>query len=217
MCRIVATLASRGYLARNPTGHYLISRKPFDFQQDESEEKALLRAAQPVMVSLVDSCRETVNLGVLSGDAVVVISTVQSPQSIRITSKVGNRLYLHSTAIGKVLLSSLPEKEVQRLVRIQCLPRLTPRTIVTRQALAAELDLVRRQGFAVDNEENEPYGRCLSAPVVGIGGRIVAALSISAPTFRMDMAKSRALAAELIEATNGISRALTLPGLASRS
>ncbi len=207
--RIIATLESRGCLTRTSAGHFLISRKLFDLPKDESEEQALLRAAQPAMVRLVDSCRETINLGVLDAGEVVVISTVESPQSIRMSSKVGNRRYLHSTALGKVLLSGLPEKEVQRLIRIQGLPRLTPRTIGTRQALATELDLVRRQGYAMDNEENEPDGRCIGAPIIGVGGRIVAALSISAPIFRMDMSRTRALAGELIESCRGISRDMT--------
>jgi len=207
--RIVATLESRGFLTRNPAGHHLLARKLFELRQDESEEQAMLRAAQPVMLKLVDSCRETINLGVLDGGQVVVISTVESPQSIRMTSKVGNRRYLHSTALGKVLLSGLLEKEVQRLIRIQGLPRMTPRTIVTRQAFAAELALVRRQGYAMDNEENEPDGRCIAAPIAGTGGRIVAALSISAPVFRMDMARARVLSGELIAASHSISRSLT--------
>jgi DNA-binding IclR family transcriptional regulator len=210
--RIVATLESRGYISRNPAGHYLVAKKFYDLQPDVSEEQALLHAAQPVMAKLVDSCRETVNLGVLDGGEVVVISTVESPQSIRMSSKVGNRRYLHSTALGKVLLSGLPEKEVLRLIRIQGLPRLTPRTVGTRQALAAELDIVRRQGYAMDNEENEPDGRCLGAPILSVGGRIVAALSISAPIFRMDMARARTLAGELVGACQGISRALTPQG-----
>ncbi len=204
--RIVATLESRGCLSRTSAGHYVISRKLFDMPKDESEEQALLRAAEPAMVRLVDSCRETVNLGVLDAGEVVVISTVESPQSIRMSSKVGNRRYLHSTALGKVLLSGLPEKEVQRLIRIQGLPRLTPRTIVTRQGLASELDIVRRQGYAIDNEENEGDGRCIGGPILGVGGRIVAALSISAPIFRMDMSRTRALANELVETCRGISR-----------
>lgn len=203
--RIVATLESRGCLTRTSTGHFLISRKLFDLPKDESEEQALLRAAQPAMTRLVDSCRETVNLGVLDAGEVVVISTVESPQSIRMSSKVGNRRYLHSTALGKVLLSGLPEKEVQRLIRIQGLPRLTPRTLVTRQGLANELDIVRRQGYAIDNEENEADGRCIGGPILGVGGRIVAALSISAPIFRMDMSRTRALANELVETCRGIS------------
>jgi DNA-binding IclR family transcriptional regulator len=207
--RILATMAGRGYLERNPAGHYQITRKFLELHTNESDEQALMRAVPPVMERLVASCRETVNLGILDGGEVVVISTVESPQSIRMTSKVGNRRYLHSTALGKVLLSGLSEKEVRRLISIQGLPRLTPRTLVTRKALAAELEQVRKKGFALDNMENEPDGRCLGAPIVGQDGRIVAALSISAPVFRMDMARARTLAAELGDACRAISCALT--------
>ena len=206
--RIVATLESRGYLTRNPAGHFRMTRKFFDLQPDVSEEQALLRAARPVMERLVETCRETVNLGILDAGEVVVTSTLESPQSIRMSSKVGNRRHLHSTALGKVLLSGLLEKEVRRLIRLRGLPKLTPRTIVSRQALAAELDRVRKQGYALDNEENEPDGRCLGAPIAGPGGRIVAALSISAPIFRMDVGRARTMASELTGACGAISRAL---------
>ena len=215
--RIVATLEARGYLARQESRRYQLTRKFFDLQQNESAEQALMRAAPPIMEQLVEACRETVNLGILDAAEVVVVSTIESPQSIRMTSKVGNRRYLHSTALGKVLLSGLAEKEVDRLIRIQGLPRLMPRTLATRQALMAELDLVRKQGFAMDNEENEPGGRCIGAPIVGQDGRIVAALSISAPIFRMDMARARSLSSELIDSCRAISRALTSvaePGVA---
>ncbi len=206
--RIAATMEARGYLTRNADGHYQITRKLFDLQQNESQEQMLMRATLPVMERLVESCRETINLGILDAAEVVVISTLESPQAIRMTSKVGNRRYLHSTALGKVLLSGLSDKEVDRLIRIQGLPKLMRRTIATREALSAELDLVRKQGFAVDNEENEPGGRCLGAPIVGQGGRIIAALSISAPIFRIDMARVRSLSVELIEACRAISREL---------
>jgi DNA-binding IclR family transcriptional regulator len=161
------------------------------------------------MQRLVESCRETINLGVLDAAEVVVISMVESPQSIRMTSKVGNRRYLHSTALGKVLLSGLPEKEVQRLIRIQGLPRLTPRTLVSQQSLAQELERIRKQGYALDNEENELDGRCIGAGIADKGGRIVAALSISAPTFRMDMARVKSLAGELRDACRDVSLAMT--------
>ncbi|MBP1596727.1 MAG: transcriptional regulator, IclR family [Acidobacteria bacterium] len=207
--RIVATMERRGYLARDRAGHYQMTRRFFDLQQEESDVQALLRASRPVMERLVESCRETVNLGIIDAGEVVVISTIESPQSVRMTSKVGNRRHLHATALGKVLLSGLSANEVRRLVRIQGLTRLTPHTIVSQQALMAELDAVRRQGYALDNEENELDGRCLGAPVSGPGGRIVAALSISAPVFRLDRARARSLAGDLIEASGAISRTLT--------
>jgi DNA-binding IclR family transcriptional regulator len=77
--RIVATLESRGYLTRDGARHYTLARRLFDLHMDESEEQALLRAAQPQMAWLVESCRETVNLGVLDGGEVAVIGTVESP------------------------------------------------------------------------------------------------------------------------------------------
>jgi DNA-binding IclR family transcriptional regulator len=206
--RIVATMESRGYITRNKSGHYQMTRKLSDLWQNESEEEMRLRAAEPVMHRLVKSCRETVNLGVLDAAEVVVVSMVESPQSIRMTSKVGNRRYLHTTALGKVLLSGLPEEEAERLIRIQGLPRLTPRTLVTRQSLAKEIERVRKQGYALDNEENEPDGKCIGAGIVDKGGRIVAALSISAPAFRMDMGRVRSLVGELREACHEISNSM---------
>jgi IclR family transcriptional regulator, KDG regulon repressor len=210
--RIVATLERRGYLARDGDGHYRMTRKFFEMHQTESDEQVLVRTAQPVMERLVETCRETVNLGVLDAAEVVVVETVESPQAIRMTSKVGNRRYLHSTALGKVLLSGLPEKEVLRLIRIQGLPRLMPKTIVTRKALFEELELIRRQGYALDDEENEPDGRCIGAPIHGLDGRVVAALSVSAPSFRVDVARARSLAPDLAAACHDVSRALAKLG-----
>lgn len=207
--RILSTLESRGCVARNEAAHYQMTRKFFELQSTDFDEQILARTALPMMERLVRTCRETVNLGILDAGEVVVIGTVESPQSIRMSSKVGNRRYLHSTALGKVMLSGLSEKEVQRLIRLKGLPRLTPRTLVTRSAVLAEINQVRKQGFALDNEENELDGRCLGAPILGQGGRIVAALSISAPLFRMDLARAHSLVPALTEACRAISRAIT--------
>jgi len=123
------------------------------------------------------------------------------------SSKVGNRRCMHTTAIGKVLLAALPEKEMLRLLRLKGLPRLTQYTMVSKIALLAELDNVRRQGYAIDNQENELDGRCIGAPVIGPDGRVAAALSISGPVFRMDLGRTRALAPKLKQACTAISAA----------
>ncbi len=205
--RIVSTLEARGYLARNQAGRYQMTRKFFELERRESDEQVLADAALPAMKRLVDSCRETVNLGVLDAGEVVVISTIESPQSIRMSSKIGNRRYLHSTALGKVLLGGLADKEVLRLIRLKKLPRLTPNTLVTRQAVLGEVECVRKQGWAMDDEENEPGGRCIASPIVGPGGQVVAALSISSPVFRMDMARAHGLVGDLTSACRDVSRA----------
>jgi IclR family KDG regulon transcriptional repressor len=205
--RILSTLESRGFLDRGEDGGYRMARKLFDLQQRHPIEQTLNRVAPPKMEDLAKLCRETVNLGILDGGEVVVINTVESPQTIRMSSKVGNRRCLHTTAIGKVLLAAMPEKEMLRLIRLKGLPRLTPHTIVNRTALIAELDRVRDRGYSIDNQENELDGRCIGAPIVGPDGRVVAALSISGPVFRMDLTRAKSLAPKLKSACAAISAA----------
>ena len=205
--RILSTLESRGFLDRSEDGTYRMARRLFDLQQPIPIEQTLNRVAPPRMEDLAKSTRETVNLGILDGGEVVVTNTIESPQSVRMSSKVGNRRHLHTTSIGKVLLAALPEKEVTRLLRLKGLPRLTPHSIVSRVALMQELERVRQQGYAIDNQENELEGRCIGAPVVDGDGRVVAALSISGPVFRMDLQRARSLAPRLKLTCTAISTA----------
>jgi len=205
--RILSTLEGRGFLDRGEDSGYRIARKLFDLQQACPIEQVLNRVAQPFMEQLARSCRETVNLGILDAGEVAVINTVESPQSVRMSSKIGNRRHLHTTAIGKVLLAALPHKDVLRLIRMKGLPRLTPHTLVTKTAVLAELERVRGQGFAIDNQENEIEGRCVGAPIVGPDGRVVAALSISGPEFRMDLARAKSLTPKLKILCTAISKA----------
>jgi DNA-binding IclR family transcriptional regulator len=195
--RILTTLEGRGYLDRAPDGSYRLAKKLFDMQRSVSVEQVLNRVAQPVMERLVVSCKETVNLGILDAGEVVVINTVESPQAVRMSSKIGNRRHLHSTALGKCFLAGLPEKEFLRLIRMKGLPKLTPHTLTLKADVVVEIARVRKQGWAMDNQENEMEGRCIGAPVFGPDGRVVGALSISGPVFRMDVARAKSLVAEL--------------------
>jgi IclR family transcriptional regulator, KDG regulon repressor len=208
--RIVSTLEKRGYLDRGQNGGYRLARKMFDMQRQDSMETILSRAAQPFLQRLVDAYKETVNLGILNAGEVVVINTVESPLGVRMSSKIGNRRHLHSTAIGKCFLAGLPDKDLLRLVRVKGMPRLTPNTLVTKADLMAEIERVRKQGYAIDNEENEMDGRCIGAPVYGPDGRVLGAVSISSPLFRMDINRARSLAPELKSVCAQISQAVKL-------
>lgn len=206
--RILSTLESRGYVDRRQDGGYCMARKFFDLKRDIPIQQRLPRDSQPLMDKLVDSCKETVNLGILDAGEVVVINTVESPQSVRMSSKIGNRRHLHATGLGKVLLAGMTDPEVLRLIRLKGLPRLTANTIVAKNALMNEIHRVREQGFAIDNQENEIDGRCVGAPIHGPDGAIVAALSISGPVFRMDVARAHALVGKLTETCTAISKAI---------
>ncbi|HTS62484.1 MAG TPA: IclR family transcriptional regulator [Candidatus Acidoferrales bacterium] len=208
--RILTTLEGRGYLDRAADGCYRMAKKLFDLQRSESEEQRLNRAAKPIMERVVDATKETVNLGILDAGEVVVINTVESPQAVRMSSKIGNRRHLHSTALGKIFLAGLPEKEFLRLIRLKGLPRLTGNTLTTRTAIVDEINRVRKQGWALDNQENEIEGRCIGAPIRTPDGRVLAALSISGPVFRMDLARAKSLVPQLKSFCADISAALRL-------
>ncbi len=206
--RILATLEGRGYLDRAADGSYRLGKKLFEMQRNVPVEQILSRVAQPIMEKLATASKETVNLGILDAGDVVVINTVESPQAVRMSSKIGNRRWLHSTALGKVLLAGMPDREVQRLLRMKGTPRLTDQTLTNRSDIMAEIQKVRRQGWALDNQENEIEGRCIGAAVHGPEGGVLAALSISGPVFRMDVARARGLVPELKGVCAEISRAV---------
>ena len=168
--RILSTLEGRGYLDRSADGSYRLAKKLFDLQRTVPLEQTLHRVSQPVMERLAASCKETVNLGIVDAGEVVVINTVESPQAVRMSSKIGNRRHLHSTAIGKVMLAGMPDKEVQRLLRLKGMPKLTEETLTSKAAVLEEILRVRQQGWALDNQENEIEGRCVGAPIARSGG-----------------------------------------------
>jgi DNA-binding IclR family transcriptional regulator len=206
--RILTTLESRGYLDRAPDGSYRMAKKLFDMQRDTPVEQILNRVAQPIMEKLANSSKETVNLGILDAGEVVVINTVESPQAVRMSSKIGNRRYAHASALGKILLAGMPDREVLRLIRMKGLPRLTDQTLTTKAAVMAEIERVRHQGWALDNQENEMEGRCIAAAVTAPDGGVLAALSISAPVFRLDVEGARSLVPELKLVCAEVSRAV---------
>ena len=206
--RILSTLEGRGYLDRSADGSYRLAKKLFELQRTVPLEQTLHRVSQAVMERLAASCKETVNLGIVDAGEVVVINTVESPQAVRMSSKIGNRRHLHSTAIGKVMLAGMPDKEVQRLLRLKGLPKLTEQTLTSKAAVLEEILRVRQQGWALDNQENEIEGRCVGAPIAGPEGQVIAALSISGPEFRMDLERARSLVPALKAACAEISRAV---------
>jgi IclR family KDG regulon transcriptional repressor len=205
--RILATLEIRGYLDRSADGSYKMSDKLFSLQRDLSPEQNLLRVAPRIMEQLAAECRETVNLGTLDGGEVVVVATVESPQTVRMASKVGNRRCLHTTALGKVLVSSLDDRSIRRLIQLKGLPKLTVNSITTPTSILAEIQKIRKQGYAIDNQENEMEGRCIAMKIPG-GVGVGSALSISGPVFRMDLRRLRGLIPILRKGCEDIAEAL---------
>jgi IclR family transcriptional regulator, acetate operon repressor len=119
---------------------------------------------------------------------------------------------LHTTGLGKILLAGLPDKEVERLIKIKGLPRLTPHSITSKTVLMSEIRRVRSQGYALDNQENELEGRCIAAAIRGPNDSTLAALSISGPVFRINLDRARSFLNDLQAACQQIAEKMNIRG-----
>jgi DNA-binding IclR family transcriptional regulator len=197
--RLIATLAERGFVERDPISEkYRLGFGLISLAGAAVGGNDLVRAARPILDDLAERTHETVNLGVLSGESVVYIDQVTGTRSIVSVSWVGQRTPLHCTSNGKVLLAYATDAERERMLAAP-LTRLTSRTITDLRKLRAQLAEVRARGYAQTLEELEEGLNAVAAPVRGMGGDVVAALSVSGPAFRMravDLPRSGKLAAD---------------------
>lgn len=183
--RLIATLAERGFVERDPISEkYRLGFGLISLAGAAVGGNDLVRAARPILDELAEATRETVNLGVLSGESVVYVDQVTGTRAIVTVSWVGQRTPLHCTSNGKVLLAYATDGERDRLLGAP-LTRLTPRTITDVRKLRAQLAEIRARGYAQTMEELEEGLNAVAAPVRGMGGDLVAALSVSGPAFRM--------------------------------
>jgi IclR family acetate operon transcriptional repressor len=136
--------------------------------------------ARPVMEQLAEKLRMPSHLGVLDAGRVVLIDKVVAPADFNaVFTRMGTALPAHTTAMGKVLLAYLPPRELQAAIGRRGLPRHTPHTITTRERLLSELQKVRDQGYAENNQEQFLNRRAIAAPVVDLRGEVRYALSVT--------------------------------------
>ncbi len=183
--RILGTLERERLVARNPqNGKYHLGLGMVSLAGVALGRLDVRGVAQPFLNELVEITQETVNVVVLEDHEGVNIDRAASPKAIRYVGWIGRRIPLHCTAPGLVLLAYLPADGQRALLRR---PRraYTPHTVTGGQALRSRLEAVRRQGYAVVHEEWEEGYSGMAAPIFDHGQRVVAALSITGPTFRM--------------------------------
>jgi DNA-binding IclR family transcriptional regulator len=210
--RLASTLAERGLIERDPdTERYRLGFGLIRLAGAAMAGLDLVRTARPVLEDLADRTRETVNLGVLSGQDVIYIDQATGTRSIVSVSWVGRRTPLHSTAAGKVLLTFAPRAERRRLLSLP-LTRETDRTITDVEELRAQLEQVRVRGYAQTQEELEDGLNAVAAPVRQADGTLAAAVSVSGPAFRVRAIDLPRVGRITVDAATAISRRLGFAG-----
>jgi len=187
--RLISSLAYFGYARQDAkTRNYFLGFKLVELGNLLLSQLDLRKEAEPFLRDLAERTKETVHMVFLDRGEIVYIDKVEldhNPSGLRMASRVGLRNPAHSSAVGKVLLSHLPDEELNLLIKEKGLPKRTENTITDSVQLKEHLKLVRTQGCAVDDEENERGIRCIAAPILNETGKAVAAISISGPAFRV--------------------------------
>lgn len=189
---LLQTLVYLGYAVPSADGgKYVLSSRTFEIGSAGMRDRDAMPLLREGMRRLQSALNETVHLGVRSGNEMLYIDKLDSTRAIRMTSRIGTRAPLYCTALGKALLSGMTDEQIRRLYGQEELKAYTAHTITDVDRLLEQIGEVRRNGYAVEREENEPNVCCVAVPLCSAAGEAVYAMSVSAPSFRMEETELR--------------------------
>lgn len=200
--RLAGELVAWGALARGADGCYVVGRRIWDLGLLAPVQTGLRQVAEPFLHDIYGATLATVHLAVRDDSEVLYLDRLSGHASVPVVSRVGSRLPLHATGVGKVLLAHAPD-EVREQV-LASLARVTPYTITQPGRLRVQLDSIRRQGYATTVEEMS-LGACSVGVPITRAGEVVAALGIVVPSLKRDRSR---LVTALQVAAQGVSRSL---------
>ena len=191
--RLLTSLAYFGFVTQDlMSKQYHLGFKLVDLGNALLDQIDLRTVARPYLLNLTQKTNEAVHLVILDQKEALYLDRVESDENrrgLQMASKVGMRVSAHSCGVGKVLLAALSEKELNDFIKLKGLPRRTEKTITDADQFKLHLEMVRAQGYAVDDEEDHLGTRCVAAPVRNELGHVIAAISISGPTIRITWKK----------------------------
>jgi DNA-binding IclR family transcriptional regulator len=203
--RLLATLEKRGLVEQDEgSGKYRLGLIVIRLAERAERTLDLRAIAMPELDRLARETRETTGIGILEGDEVITVAQADGPNLVAVGDWTGRGAPLHAVAAGKVLLASLPEREIMRLVR-RGLDRRTERTITQLEPLLEELARIRRRGYATAFGEFDQTLNAVAAPVHDARGQVIAAVNVWGPAFRVTPVRIPELVGLVREAAGAVS------------
>jgi IclR family acetate operon transcriptional repressor len=184
--RLLTTLEEQRYVRFDPElRSWSVGVQAFIAGSGFARSRSLLDIARPRMRGLMEQSGETVNLAIADGGEAVFLAQVECWQMMRALASPGARVPMHSSGVGKALLSTMSEIRLSRILHKHGLPRMTPMTVTTLARLRIELARTRERGYAVDDQEHAIGLRCVAAPIFDEHGDAIGAISLSGPMIRL--------------------------------
>jgi DNA-binding IclR family transcriptional regulator len=210
---ILATLINVGYVCKEErSGDYRLGLRLFEIGNKISQKIDERKVAKPYMRALSEKTGETVHLAVLQDGEVLYINKQESNNSIRIITESGLKLPAHCTGVGKALLSGLSDEQIRQVAEKKGLAKYTETTVTDIGILLKEIEKIRKQGYASDQQEFMIGLRCVAIPIRNMSGKVVCAISISGPVSRMSGDLFEMKKRYLIKTAHAISKELGFGG-----
>ncbi|WP_085506123.1 IclR family transcriptional regulator [Thalassobacillus devorans] len=207
--RLLYTLEEGGFLRKNKKSehdiYYKLGLKLLELGNLVREDLELRQVALEQMEFLAEEINEVVHLSICEDDEAIYIEKVESNQTIRLYTRVGKRLPLYVGSGPKLLLAYLPEKKQKDIISKMEFKAFTPYTITNRDRLNEELELIRKQGYAVSNGEQDPDTVGISFPIRDYSGNVVGALGVTGPSMRFSSDRK----VKILEKTQAAALAIT--------
>jgi IclR family acetate operon transcriptional repressor len=213
---LLSTLVHRGYVAKVPVRRSYALGARILYLGSACLQVDLPARAGPFIEQINEKTGETVHLAVLQGDSMIKIAKRESRHPVRVdTGALGKSDAAHATATGKAMLAWLPEDDMRRVLS-HGLTRFTPKTIVEWPQLIEALRHVRRNGYAMDDEEYQPGVICLGAAIRDHNGAVVGAISASTPRMRASDDHLMLIREQVVSAVRALSSELGAPATPPR-
>jgi DNA-binding IclR family transcriptional regulator len=207
LLRLLRTLEGMGYVSRDANRNYRVEVET-SISGVRDSLRLLRKVAGRFCQEIQSRCGETVSTAYLFEDHIRVVDVLESPQHIRMSNFVGRILQPYASSLAKAIAAFQDEALTQTLLDVYGIYRATKNTLVDQLAIQNEFALVRERGYAEDREETVEGGYCIGAPIRNLERKVVAAISVSSPKFRVTPEFIANFPARLIEVAESISQAM---------
>ena len=205
--RFLAPLLRRGYVQQDPeSNRYFLTFKLCGLANNISSRMDIRNVARPFLRNVAHIFQESANLSIENDMSVMYLEVVNSPnKTVMAMQRIGHIAPMHCTGVGKIFLLEYSQQKLDQLIAMKGLPTFTENTITSRAALLLALEEIRQRGYSLDNEECEIGARCIAAPIRDYNGKIIAGISVSGPSMRMNDAYIFSKLPYLLDAAEQIS------------
>ena len=208
--RMLSTLIDLGYVYQDKeTSKYFLSLKFCMIGEAVRSQFNIRDVVYPYLAELSEICQESSCLAIEQDMMVVYLDVVQDhDKMLKTLQRIGKAAPMHSTGVGKLLLLNYNNSQLEELVKQKGLLKLTDKTLADLPSLKEELNSVRNQGYALDDEECEVGARCVAAPIRDYTEKVIAAISVSGPTSRITSEKMEGIIQAVLDISGRISKKL---------